>query len=67
MSSARFRIWAKITSLVKDGIWIPAFAGMTPAKEMRGQDNWWGKPHPTFSKYNGVKPGFYLLGLSSTG
>ena len=29
MSSARFRIWAKITSPVKYGIWIPAFAGMT--------------------------------------
>jgi len=42
-----------LSSPVKYGIWIPALAGITPAKEMRGQDNWWGKPHPT--KTSGAK------------
>lgn len=38
MSIAIFRISVKIYSPVKYSIWIPPF---------RGNDNWWGEPHPT--------------------
>jgi len=40
MSRANIRIRAKINSPVKDGIWIPAFAGMTNGGASR---------HPTVS------------------
>jgi len=55
MSSARFPgLGENLDSPVKDGSWISAtrfrghkLRGKIPAKEMRGQDNWWGRPHPT--------------------